>query len=74
MSNYYLCDYCGRNLRDCSVCSCVCRIAGEEVVKAVVSDGDHVLDCCLWFRPLSTAQGAQNGLQRMPSEKARHHA
>lgn len=38
MSNYYLCDYCDCNLRDCSACSCVCRVGGGEVVKAVVSD------------------------------------
>lgn len=58
MSNYYLCDYCDCNLRDFSACSCVCRVGGGEVVKAVVSDGDRVLDGCLWFRPRRGRRGA----------------
>lgn len=29
-----------------------------EVVKAVVSDGDRVLDGCLWFRPRRGRRGA----------------
>lgn len=61
VSNYYLCDCCDHNLRDCSACSCVCRVAGEEVVKAVVSDGERALDGCLWLRPRAGRVAAAHG-------------